>query len=730
MTISSIEDPVDGPYPGNDSQTEFPFYFKTVAKADVKGVRADPDGVETVLVLDSDFSISLNADQNANPGGTMTYPLDGGLDPLPEDWSITIESNVQFTQPADIVNAGSFHAQVHEDTFDRIVTLVKQVNATVRRALQLGVSTPAGVDVTLPTPVAFNVIGWNDDGTQLRNFGEADGVTVIVQADDLAEDLADTTEDGNGAGMVGFIQGLTGATARTVQSKLREVKSFEDFMPAGLNPAALTTAQYNTAVVAAWTSALANEHDLLHSGSYDLDIGDNNFPWRQAGINPATLLDCKNVTIYGLGSASNFKTSSVGGADVFQVNGCKNLHFRNLAITATVSGSVSGSNGISLTGGFDNITGDNLYFYNLPSLDKTSYIDGGKAITVQSDAAIAGVGSARFTNIYAKGCAQGVGVEPGLVNFLDETCTLEFDNILAEDCYTGFSFGAPEAASAIAAGTQLAVRVRGQAINCQKAVAMSRTHGIQIDVQTTGRKTAAARRLNPSGVTWFAADTIVEALAALGVKHGQIRVTGNNGACDYKARIGGISQLSSGLNAASENCDFYLDIGGTAGTADLLAVSSGGFTLMNSRLWVSTTTASSMPADFLTPSNANDLSIGGGLTGTVVLTSTGHSGTVQATARWSRVDDVITLDIPGLTGTSNATTFNLTGLPAALVPTNGQGFSVAARDNGAAFVSSRLVINNAGSGGTVEIYNGHTTAVFTNSGTKALQACTLVYRLR
>jgi hypothetical protein len=220
MTISSIEDPVDGPYPGNDSQTEFPFYFKTVAKTDVKGVLADPEGEETVLVLDSDFSIALNADQNANPGGTMTYPLDGGLDPLPTDWSVTIESNVQFTQPADIVNAGAFHAAVHEDTFDRIVMLVKQVNATVRRALQLGVSTPAGVDVTLPTPVPLNILGWNDDGTQLRNFGDADGVTVIVQADDLAEDLADSSSSAVGTGLIGWLRAATGAVASTLYAWL------------------------------------------------------------------------------------------------------------------------------------------------------------------------------------------------------------------------------------------------------------------------------------------------------------------------------------------------------------------------------------------------------------------------------------------------------------------------------------------------------------------------------
>ena len=68
MTISSTDDPRAGPFNGNGSQPVFPFVFKTFAKADLLVVRTDEDGIEYVLVLDSDYSVSLNADQDANPG--------------------------------------------------------------------------------------------------------------------------------------------------------------------------------------------------------------------------------------------------------------------------------------------------------------------------------------------------------------------------------------------------------------------------------------------------------------------------------------------------------------------------------------------------------------------------------------------------------------------------------------------------------------------------------------
>ena len=95
MTISSATRKA-GPYTGNDVTTSFPFTFKVFAAADLTVVRLE-GGVETELTLNSHYSVTLNADQNANPGGSITYPISGA--PLTPDQQLTIGGDLGFTFP-------------------------------------------------------------------------------------------------------------------------------------------------------------------------------------------------------------------------------------------------------------------------------------------------------------------------------------------------------------------------------------------------------------------------------------------------------------------------------------------------------------------------------------------------------------------------------------------------------------------------------------------------------
>jgi hypothetical protein len=150
--------------------------------------------------------------------------------------------------------------------------------------------------------------------------------------------------------------GSTG-TVRGLDDKLREFVSVKDF---GADNTGATNCY--AAVESAWTYCLANGKDLYFpSGTYSVK-SENNFPFgRIDGLPPVSLLDCKNITIFGDGPTTILRTDTVGGADVLQFNGAKNLHVRNLKLMATVSGSAAGSNGISVTGGFDNITIDEVW---------------------------------------------------------------------------------------------------------------------------------------------------------------------------------------------------------------------------------------------------------------------------------------------------------------------------------------------------------------------------------
>lgn len=188
MTISS-EIRKAGPYNGNGATTSFPFAFKVFSKADIEVVRTSPAGVETALVLDSDYSVTLNADQDNTPGGTITYPISGTA--LGAGYKLTIIGAVPYTQVADITNAGAFYPQVIENALDRTTIQIQQIRELQSRAITVAVSDT--VDVSLPPAQPNTIIGWNDDGTALENFDPSAVSTTIVYGTSRAD-----TFTGNG----------------------------------------------------------------------------------------------------------------------------------------------------------------------------------------------------------------------------------------------------------------------------------------------------------------------------------------------------------------------------------------------------------------------------------------------------------------------------------------------------------------------------------------------------
>jgi hypothetical protein len=475
----------------------------------------------------------------------------------------------------------------------------------------------------------------------------------------------------------------------------------------------------------AWNVAIAAGHVDIYLPAGIYDVGILNFPWRQDNASPELpLLDCNYITIRGDGPQTILKTTSVEGADVLQLNSVKNLTIRDLAITAEISGTVAGSNGISITNGFDNINILDVWMLNLPSLDKTGegdYIDGGKGLTIQTSTTSNPCGTLN-ARIIVIGCAEGFGYEPDLVTAAGKDTCVNVD-LIAEDCHTAVKFVAVAATGALSSNMTCGLTVKAQAINCQRDVSINRLHGGSIDLQVITTKTAAARRLDPNATAWIAADTTVEALLCTYAHHGRIRVTGNKGGCDYKARIGGIGAGSSGLFSGTDDSHFDLDIGGTAVTADVLAVDSGGNTLRNSVIHTTVSTCTSLPTAFYAAAVKNRMTIGPHMTGSYTTTLTGCTTSPTATVLWSMTHDVVSLQIPGITATSNTTACTLTGMPAELFPAVAQFVLGFTTDNSVTTASWVKVETT----GVLTLHVG-LSSTFTNSGTKGLQSLTLTYR--
>lgn len=183
MTIST-EVRKAGPYNGNGTATTFPFAFKVFSAEDLVVVRRQTDAeTDTTLVLTSDYTVVLNGDQDASPGGSVT--LTAGV--LPSGYTLVISSDLPFLQPTDLTNQGAFYPKVITNALDRLTIFCQQLAEGLGRALTLPITAPDGVSTELPFPTANNAIGWNEDGTALRNISPQELATIAAYGDARAD---------------------------------------------------------------------------------------------------------------------------------------------------------------------------------------------------------------------------------------------------------------------------------------------------------------------------------------------------------------------------------------------------------------------------------------------------------------------------------------------------------------------------------------------------------------
>jgi hypothetical protein len=107
-------------------------------------------------------------------------------------------------------------------------------------------------------------------------------------------------------------------------------------------------------------------------------------------------------------------------------------------------------------------------------------------------------------------------------------------------------------------------------------------------------------------------------------------------------------------------------------------------------------------------------------------TFTGYASGIPNNVTWARYGKLVMLNMPLFASTSNATTFTMTGLPAALQPTTiGHECFVSAEDNGANVIGIASITNT----GTITFYKSVSGGAWTGSGTKGMRNCTLCYFL-
>jgi hypothetical protein len=151
VTISS-EAIKSSVFDGNGSTTAFAFLFKCTAQGDIvvtltRGSDSGTSGMEEIETITTDYTVSLNSNQDSSPGGTVTMvvaPASGS----PAE-KLILSNEPTYTQGVDLVSGGAFNANVVESAFDRNTILARRAKEEVSRSIKI----PISDDTTMPRSV-------------------------------------------------------------------------------------------------------------------------------------------------------------------------------------------------------------------------------------------------------------------------------------------------------------------------------------------------------------------------------------------------------------------------------------------------------------------------------------------------------------------------------------------------------------------------------------------------
>ena len=132
------------------SGNNFAFSFKVYEVGDVKVIQIQTsNGAETVLSITTNYTVTLNDDQDANPGGTVTLVSSGSAQNLATGYNIVITSKVSALQQTEITNQGGFFPEVINDVLDKAVILDQQQQSVIDKTIRFPLTqTVGGLEIT------------------------------------------------------------------------------------------------------------------------------------------------------------------------------------------------------------------------------------------------------------------------------------------------------------------------------------------------------------------------------------------------------------------------------------------------------------------------------------------------------------------------------------------------------------------------------------------------------
>lgn len=186
-----------GPFT-SEGQSRLPFGFLIFEKTDVYVATADdPEAQAKMLVYGQDYSVEMNADQTATPGGTVVLTT-----PIVKGNIFVVGSAVAYTQNMQLTNYSRFPPEIINEAMDRVVVQIQQLVERLGRTL----SVPPTSDST-PEQLIEKLMSAQDDARQFADAAQksaeeakkselktaeyAEAATVLVPFKDEIKTVAD-----------------------------------------------------------------------------------------------------------------------------------------------------------------------------------------------------------------------------------------------------------------------------------------------------------------------------------------------------------------------------------------------------------------------------------------------------------------------------------------------------------------------------------------------------------
>lgn len=189
-----------GPFT-SEGQSRLPFGFLIFEKTDVYVATADdPEAQARILVYRQDYSVEMNSDQAATPGGTVVLTT-----PIIKGNIFVVGSAVAYTQNMQLTNYSRFPPEIINEAMDRVVVQIQQLVERLDRTL----SVPPTSDST-PEQLIEKLLSAQNDARRFADAAEksaeeakkseektkeyAEAATVIVPFKDEIKTVADNIE--------------------------------------------------------------------------------------------------------------------------------------------------------------------------------------------------------------------------------------------------------------------------------------------------------------------------------------------------------------------------------------------------------------------------------------------------------------------------------------------------------------------------------------------------------